>query len=210
VYELVEGEKTVAELHLEKVGGGSNMPAAMERGEIQVGLGGIPAVIFYVDKGSPFRILTPLNVDGDMLLVRPEFPADDWDSFVSAVKASEKPVRIGYKAPVAVAKLVFVGGAPGERSSLLRDVAAGRWRAPRQPQEGQQHRAHPRGGRRRRRRDQRALRQHRHAQEGREDREPARGTSRRTVGGRAIRAAASARPRRPSPTTAARWSGCSG
>ncbi len=109
VYDLMDGEDAVAELHLIKVGGGSSMPAAMERGEIDVGLGGIPAVMFFIDKGADFKILSPLNVDGDMLLVRPDFPANDWGSFVKAVKESEKPIRIGYKAPVAVAKLVFVG-----------------------------------------------------------------------------------------------------
>jgi NitT/TauT family transport system substrate-binding protein len=109
VYDLMDGEKPVAELHLLKVGGGSNMPAAMERGEIDVGLGGIPAVMFFVDKGAPFRILSPLNVDGDMLLVLPEFPANNWHEFVEAVKNAGRPIRIGYKAPVAVAKLVFVG-----------------------------------------------------------------------------------------------------
>jgi NitT/TauT family transport system substrate-binding protein len=55
------------------------------------------------------KILCPLNVDGDMLLMRPETGVSDWESFVEYVKASERPVKIGYKAPVAVAKLVFVG-----------------------------------------------------------------------------------------------------
>ncbi|MEN8149402.1 MAG: ABC transporter substrate-binding protein [Planctomycetota bacterium] len=109
VYDLMDGDEAVAELHLTKVGGGSNMPAAMERGEIDVGLGGIPAVVFFVDKGAPFRVLSPLNVDGDMLLLRPDIPVDDWAGFVQYVKESKKPVKIGYKAPVAVAKLVFMG-----------------------------------------------------------------------------------------------------
>jgi len=115
VYDLMDGDEAVAELHLVKVGGGSNMPAAMERGEIDIGLGGIPAVVFFVDKGAPFKILSPLNVDGDMLLVRPDFPADDWVGFVRAVRESKTPVRIGYKAPVAVAKLVFMGALDHEK-----------------------------------------------------------------------------------------------
>ena len=109
VYDLVVEGDPIAELHLIKVGGGSNMPAAMQRGEIDVGLGGIPAVISFVDKGAAIRILAPLNVDGDMLLVRPGLAAEDWVSFVETVRSAEKPIRIGYKAPVAVAKLVLVG-----------------------------------------------------------------------------------------------------
>jgi NitT/TauT family transport system substrate-binding protein len=114
VYDLVRGEEVLAELHLSKVGGGSRMPAAMERGDIQVGLGGIPAVIFFVDKGLPFRIISGLNVDGDMLLVRPDVPVEDWAGFVEYVKGSEQPVKIGYKAPVAVAKLVLMGALDAE------------------------------------------------------------------------------------------------
>jgi NitT/TauT family transport system substrate-binding protein len=114
VYDLVDNGKVLAELHLSKVGGGSKMPAAMERGEIDVGLGGIPAVMFFVDKGAPFKILCPLNVDGDMLLLRPELPADDWAGFVRYVQESETPVKIGYKAPVAVAKLVLEGALDAE------------------------------------------------------------------------------------------------
>lgn len=114
VYDLVEDGTVLAELHLTKVGGGSKMPAAMERGEIDVGLGGIPAVCFFVDKGAPFKILCPLNVDGDMLLMRPETGVTDWAGFVQYVKASETPVKIGYKAPVAVAKLVIEGALDAE------------------------------------------------------------------------------------------------
>ena len=114
VYDLVEKGEVLAELHLTKVGGGSKMPAAMERGEIDIGLGGIPAVMFFVDKGAPFKILCPLNVDGDMLLLRPELGIDDWAGFVKYVKESGTPVKIGYKAPVAVAKLVLQGALDAE------------------------------------------------------------------------------------------------
>ncbi len=107
VYLMVKGGKPEARIFIRKVGGGSRMPASMERGEIEVGLGGIAAEIFAIDRGDPVRVICPLNVDGDFLVVRPGFPAKDWKEFVRAVKKSEKPVRIGYKAPMAVAKLIF-------------------------------------------------------------------------------------------------------
>jgi NitT/TauT family transport system substrate-binding protein len=108
VYDLIEGGKTLAELHIIKVGGGARMPAAMERGEIDVGYGGVAAVAFFRDKGNPMKILCPLQTEGDMLVVRPDLPADDWNSFVKYIKSSPKPLKIGYKAPVAVAKLIFM------------------------------------------------------------------------------------------------------
>ncbi len=125
VYLMVKGGKPEARIFIRKVGGGSRMPAAMERGGIDLGLGGIAAEIFAIDRGDPFKVLCPLNVDGDFLLVRPGFPAKSWEEFVRAVRASPGPVKIGYKAPMAVAKLIFeracdAAGIPRAASGLGR------------------------------------------------------------------------------------------
>ena len=109
VYDLIEGDTTLARLRLLKVGGGARMPAAMSRGELDIGLGGVAAVAKYADQGQPFRIIAPLQTDGDMLVMRTGSPIGDWDAFVAATKSGGEPLKIGYKAPVAVAKLVFVG-----------------------------------------------------------------------------------------------------
>jgi NitT/TauT family transport system substrate-binding protein len=107
VYELFDGGKKVAQVSLVKVGGGSGMPAAMEQGGIEVGLGGIGAVAKYADNGAPFKILAPLNNDGDALLLRPVVAAQNWAEFVALAKKSESPIRIGYKAPMAVAYMIL-------------------------------------------------------------------------------------------------------
>ncbi|MFG0251261.1 MAG: ABC transporter substrate-binding protein [Phycisphaerales bacterium JB038] len=119
VYDLVSGDQPVARLMLFKVGGGSRMPAAMSRGEIEIGLGGVAAVAKFADAGQPFKIICPLQTDGDMLVMQPDSPVTDWASFVQAAKTGEKPLRIGYKAPVAVAKLVF------ERALQAEDIGYG-------------------------------------------------------------------------------------
>jgi len=107
VYDLVEGGRTLARLRLIKVGGGSRMPAAMSRGEIEIGLGGVAAVAKFADGGEPFKIICPLQTDGDMLVLQKDSPVEDWSSFVSAARAAGRPLKIGYKAPVAVAKMIF-------------------------------------------------------------------------------------------------------
>ena len=107
VYELFDGGKKVAQLNLVLVGGGSGMPAALEQGSIEVGLGGIGPVAKYADNGSPFRILAPLNNDGDALLLRPDVPATSWAEFVALAKKSGQPLKIGYKAPMAVAYMIL-------------------------------------------------------------------------------------------------------
>jgi NitT/TauT family transport system substrate-binding protein len=107
VYELYDGGKKVAQVTLVKVGGGSGMPAAMEQGSIEVGLGGIGPVAKYVDNGAAFKILAPLNNDGDALLLRPGVAAQTWSEFVALAKNSGSPVKIGYKAPMAVAYMIL-------------------------------------------------------------------------------------------------------
>lgn len=115
VYDLYDGGKAIARLKHVKVGGGANMPAAMSRGEIQIGLGGVAAVAKFADKGQPFRILAPLQTDGDMLVMKADSPINSWADFAKRAKEGDRPLVIGYKAPVAVAKLVFVGALRAEK-----------------------------------------------------------------------------------------------
>ena len=118
VYSLQRRDESVARLRLIKVQGGSGMPAAMERGELDIGCGGVAPVAFFVDRGNDFKILCPLNTDGDMLVMRKDFAAQNWEEFVAGAKSSDKPLVIGYKAPVAVAKLVFERGLIAEGISF--------------------------------------------------------------------------------------------
>lgn len=108
VYELHDNGKLVANVHMVRVGGGAKMPAALEQGHIEVGLGGLGPVIKFVDKGSPIKVLAPLNNDGDALVLRNDFAAATWDDFVKDVRTSKKPVRIGYKDPMANAYMIFI------------------------------------------------------------------------------------------------------
>lgn len=108
VYELYDNGKLVANVQLIRVGGGAKMPAAIEQGHIEVGLGGLGPVIKFIDKGAPIKVLAPLNNDGDALVLRNDFVASTWADFVKEVKASKKPVKIGYKDPMANAYMIFI------------------------------------------------------------------------------------------------------
>ncbi|MBN1908110.1 MAG: ABC transporter substrate-binding protein [Pirellulales bacterium] len=106
-YTLFDGDRKVADLEIVQVGGGAKMPTALAQGVIDVGLGGVAAVLAARDSGAPVRLIAPLHSKGDMLVVRPDLPVKNWKEFVALVKSSPKPLRIGYKSPMAVAKLVF-------------------------------------------------------------------------------------------------------
>jgi len=106
-YELFDKNRKIADVEIVKVGGGSKMPTALAQNIIDVGLGGVAAVLAAVDSGAPVKLISPLHNKGDMLVVRPDFKPQSWQEFVAVVKAAKKPLRIGYKNPVAVAKVIF-------------------------------------------------------------------------------------------------------
>ena len=106
-YELSDKGKMVADLEIVKVGGGSKMPTALAQNVIDVGFGGAAPTLAAVDSGAPIKLISPLHYKGVMFVVRPDFEAESWEEFVAIAKATKKPLRIGYKSPVAVAKLVF-------------------------------------------------------------------------------------------------------
>jgi NitT/TauT family transport system substrate-binding protein len=110
VYELLRGETVLAQLNLSRVKGGAAMPAALSRGDIDIGFGGLAPVVLAIDKGAELKVVAPCNADGDMLLLRPGLTADSWAAFVALARSSEQPLRIGYKAPMAVAYLILKAG----------------------------------------------------------------------------------------------------
>jgi len=107
LYELVENGKTIANVEIVKVGGGSKMPTAVTQDVIDVGFGGVAPVLACVDIGAPVKMIAPLHYKGDMFVVKPDFEAKTWDEFVAIAKAAKEPLRIGYKSPVACAKVIF-------------------------------------------------------------------------------------------------------
>ncbi len=106
-YELFDKNKKIADVEIVKVGGGSKMPTALAQNIIDVGFGGVAPVLAAVDSGAPVKLISPLHYKGDMLVVSPDSKPQSWQEFVDMTKAAKKPLRIGYKNPVAVAKVIF-------------------------------------------------------------------------------------------------------
>ncbi len=123
-YELSENGRKVATVEIVKVGGGSKMPTALAQGVIDVGFGGVAPVLAAVDSNTPIRLISPLHYKGDMFVVQPDFGAKTWDEFVAAAKATDKPLRIGYKSPVACAKVIFEEALKHEGITFGGDLSA--------------------------------------------------------------------------------------
>jgi len=107
LYEMYDGKELVCELELYKAGGGSKMPTDMAQGIFDVGFGGIAAIAFFVDKGTPMKLISPLHSKGDMLVVGKKISAKDWKEFVAFLKDRKEPLKVGFKNPKAIALLIF-------------------------------------------------------------------------------------------------------
>ena len=107
LYAMYDGPKKIAELELYKAGGGSKMPTAMAQGTFDAGFGGLAAVAFFTDKGTPMKIISPLHNKGDMLVVGNDVKADSWETFVAMLKTRKEPLKVGFKAPKAIALIIF-------------------------------------------------------------------------------------------------------
>lgn len=123
-YELTKDGRTVADIQIVQVGGGSKMPTALAQNVIDVGLGGTAAVLAAVDSGAPIRLIAPLHSKGDMFVVRPDFPAKSWADFITTAGTAQRPIRIGYKNPVAVAKVIFEGALRHEGIPFSGDMSS--------------------------------------------------------------------------------------
>lgn len=107
LYKLYDGERKVADLEIVRVGGGAKMPTALSQGIIDVGFGGVAPVLASCDRGAPVKLIAPLHTKGNLLVVHPDQPIDTWDEFLKKVEKSDVSFRMGYKSPMAVAKMIF-------------------------------------------------------------------------------------------------------
>lgn len=108
-YELIADGRGVAVLDLIVAKSGSESATLFAMKHIDLGLGSVTAIMSAVDKGTPVKVLSPLQTEG-MALVAPAGSAlKDWDAFVAAAKAAKQPLKIGYHSPTSAPKIVFEG-----------------------------------------------------------------------------------------------------
>jgi NitT/TauT family transport system substrate-binding protein len=95
--ELIINGKKIADVNLVS---GSAGPALMQLAatdNIQVAWVGAPPAISAIDKGTPIKILQPVNTEGSGLVVAASAPASDWPTFVEWAKtraAEGNPLKI--------------------------------------------------------------------------------------------------------------------
>ena len=96
-YQLISNGKPQAEIMLHSSTGGKELIRKLNEDQLDLTFGGIAANLYFIDKGSPIKILAPIMAEGAGLVVNNNLPANNWQEFVNYVKQQKTPVRIGYK-----------------------------------------------------------------------------------------------------------------
>jgi ABC-type nitrate/sulfonate/bicarbonate transport system substrate-binding protein len=97
VADLIVNGVPVAEIRL--VGGDAG-PQVMQMAStdiVQMGYVGVPPTVAAIDKGTPVKIIHPVNTEGSGLVVDVNAPVSDWNSFVDWAKVRSdqgKPLKI--------------------------------------------------------------------------------------------------------------------
>ncbi|MBP2171879.1 ABC transporter substrate-binding protein [Methanococcus voltae] len=105
-YELYENDKKIANVESVLITqGGAQIMTLLSQGQLDMGINGVPPVVFSVDSGTKAKIVAGINEEGSAVVIRNDIPANNWDEFVAWVKAQNKAgkqVAIGHPLPVSI------------------------------------------------------------------------------------------------------------
>lgn len=97
VCDLVVNGETVAEIRLVSANAGPELMQMAATNNVQMGFAGVPPAISTIDRGTPIKVLHPINTEGSGLVAAAGSPAKDWPTFVQWAKARSnegKPLKI--------------------------------------------------------------------------------------------------------------------
>lgn len=108
-YELVSNGKPIATLQLIVAKSGAETASLFARNQLDLAMASVTAIMAGVDKGTPMKILSPLQTEGMGLVVPKDSQLKDWNAFLAHAKKAKKPVKVGYHSPTSAPKIVLEG-----------------------------------------------------------------------------------------------------
>jgi len=121
-YILVKNEKAMAKVRIDSSTGGKKLIRKLDENLLDLSFGGVPAILSYIDQGSPIHILIPSMTEGAGFIMNKDFPANTWQEFVAAARSSKQPLRIGYKIDISVQNLIFETALEEESLSFTKNI----------------------------------------------------------------------------------------
>lgn len=108
-YQLVKGDKPVAILDLVVSKSGSETATLFAQKHLDMGIASITAIMAGIDKGTPMKIVCPLQTEGMALVAPKDSPLKGWDDLMAKIKDAREPVKIGFHSPTSAPKIVLEG-----------------------------------------------------------------------------------------------------
>ncbi|MEA2098216.1 MAG: ABC transporter substrate-binding protein [Patescibacteria group bacterium] len=102
-----DGKKTAnLKIVLAKKGGAEAM-TLMEQGHSDINLNGAPPTIFFIDKGTKAKIVSPLQAEGSAIVIEKDNPSENWTEFISWIKSNEGQEKIGFPLTTSIQKVML-------------------------------------------------------------------------------------------------------
>ena len=108
-YELVDKDTPLATFNIVVSKSGSETATLFAMNRMDMALASGTAIMSGIDKGTDLKMVCPLHVDGLGLVFPRENPLSGWDAVLRHIRASERPVRIGYHSPTSAPRIVLEG-----------------------------------------------------------------------------------------------------
>lgn len=108
-YELVADGKKMAIIDLVVIKSGAETSTLFAQKHIDLAMASVTAIMAGIDKGTPVKILGPLQTEGMALVMPKDSPINGWSDLLSFIKESKQPVKIGYHSPTSAPKIVLEG-----------------------------------------------------------------------------------------------------
>lgn len=107
LYRLYVDGKATADLELITITGGNQGMQLMSQGHIDFATGSSAALMAAVDKGATMKGLCPIHTGGIAVVALEDFPADNWDEFLSVLEQNPDPIKVGYHSPTSAPIILF-------------------------------------------------------------------------------------------------------
>lgn len=108
-YELIKNGKSIAILDLVVSKSGSETATLFAQKHLDMGIASITAIMAGIDKGTPMKIVCPLQTEGMALVVPKNSSISDWNSLAQHIRNAAEPVKIGFHSPTSAPKIVLEG-----------------------------------------------------------------------------------------------------
>lgn len=108
-FDLYADGKKIARLNVVVSKNSAETTSLFAQKHLDLCVNSFPAMLTGIDRGTPIKVLAPMQADAIAMVARNDINVKGWDAFQEYVKKSKRPVLVGYHSPTSAPKIVFEG-----------------------------------------------------------------------------------------------------